>query len=118
VPSSIPRAGPDRTQESSIKHFRAIGKAGFQAYARKLGYRGGSRKGALANLIAQEPHDLDRVLDRRHEPAARRRGSPRAGSLTVIVHHEQITHDPRTGETRQSRPRVDLIALGGLGIVG
>ncbi|MBV8314184.1 MAG: hypothetical protein JOZ53_04540 [Planctomycetaceae bacterium] len=33
-------------------HFQALGKLGFAALARKLGYVGGSRRQALARLVA------------------------------------------------------------------
>jgi hypothetical protein len=36
-----------------VEHFRAIGKLGFAALARRLGYVGGSRLGALQYLTAK-----------------------------------------------------------------
>jgi hypothetical protein len=44
--ATVKRYGPE--------HMRTIGKAGFQAFARKLGFMGGSRLGAIRWLQRQK----------------------------------------------------------------
>jgi hypothetical protein len=39
--------GKSTVRRYGKEHMRTIGKAGFQAFARKLGYMGGSRLGAI-----------------------------------------------------------------------
>ena len=41
------RGGLATVRKYGPEHMRTIGKAGFQAFARKLGYMGGSRLGAI-----------------------------------------------------------------------
>ena len=41
------KGGKSTVRKYGVEHMRKIGKAGFQAFARKLGYMGGSRLGAI-----------------------------------------------------------------------
>ena len=41
------KGGKSTVRKYGVEHMRKIGKAGFQALARKLGYMGGSRLGAI-----------------------------------------------------------------------
>jgi len=44
------KGGEETVRRHGIAHMQKIGKAGFQAYARKLGFMGGSRLGAVQRL--------------------------------------------------------------------
>jgi hypothetical protein len=46
--------GKSTVRRYGVEHMRTIGKAGFQAFARKLGYMGGSRLGAIQWLQRQK----------------------------------------------------------------
>ena len=41
------KGGKSTVRKYGVEHMRKIGKAGFQAFAKKLGYMGGSRLGAI-----------------------------------------------------------------------
>jgi hypothetical protein len=41
------KGGKATVRKYGKEHMRTIGKAGFQAFAKKLGYKGGSRLGAI-----------------------------------------------------------------------
>jgi hypothetical protein len=47
------KGGRSVVQKYGTEHMRAIGKKGFAALARKLGYMGGSRRMALTKLIGR-----------------------------------------------------------------
>jgi hypothetical protein len=48
------KGGKATVRKYGVEHMRTIGKAGFQAFARKLGYMGGSRLGAIQWLQRQK----------------------------------------------------------------
>jgi hypothetical protein len=47
------KGGKSTVRKYGVEHMRRIGKAGFQAFAKKLGYMGGSRLGAIQWLQRQ-----------------------------------------------------------------
>lgn len=69
------KGGRSTVARYGVEHMRAIGKRGFAALARKLGYAGGGRRGALVKLLGRgklrdlgpDPSEAlawaDRVLD-------------------------------------------------------
>lgn len=47
------KGGRATLERYGTEHYRELGRKGFAAYARKLGFAGGSRRGALARLLSR-----------------------------------------------------------------